>query len=475
MLAKRLTQWLSHRPTAVLEKTIDKSLLKEMRKLVELFVFAALTPLIGSFIFPNDPLGINSGFPWAAAMPILFAARYGSTWGVSCALLAILFYSMPYSAYADDVRSIVVLSVGTLVLCVLVGDTATNWGKKSRQSDAENQYLRHRLKEFSNDYHVLKVSHGQLEEYMAGQRLSLRQALQQLRPVLSSTPDGLEAGSELMAVFAQFCSIQIAGLYAMKSDMKIDPNPIALHGDMDELPLLDPLLQMALKERKLVSVKLESVADESHESGLLAVVPIVDSQNNLHGVLAVKDMHFMAFQQQNLNILSLLSGYIGDMITRSKGVGKSQTSTFFAELGTAIRYAETHSVQSTLLCMQLVKFQHSALIAKKIANNIRSLDSSWMPRTVNEHDTVVLLLPLMTADQCDAYKRRLGKLIRTEFGLDLNRILSSSDVMQVSANDTRETCIDFIGKSTGVNGLGGDADVEAQPGKAGNSGLQSVA
>ncbi|MBX2838485.1 MAG: hypothetical protein KTR35_16625 [Gammaproteobacteria bacterium] len=468
--------------TTVLQKTkrrsktvpADAFSVRDYRKLIELFVFSGLAPLVGVFLFSSDPLGLNSGFPWGAALPVIFAARYGSSWGLSCALLSILFFSFPYGAYAESVGSIVVLSIGTLVMCILVGDSATSWRKRAHQADAENQYLRHRLKEFSNDYHVLKVSHGQLEEYMAGQRMSLRQALQNLKPVLASTPDGLEAGSDLMAVFAQFCSVQIAGLYAMKSDSTLDPNAIALHGDMEELSQFDPLLRLALQERKLVSVKLESLATETHQTGLLAVVPIVDSQDNLHGVLAIKDMHFLAFQQQNLNILSLLAGYVGDMLTRSKGMGSSQTSTFFAEMDTAIRYSKTHSVQSTLMCLQLVKFQHSALIAKRIANNIRSLDSSWIPKTVNEHDTVVLLLPLMTEDQSLAYRRRISESIKSEFKLDLERILFSSSVKQIDAKDTRESCLEFIGQSTGVSGYI-EPDEPNNIEKGDDKGLESVA
>lgn len=456
------------------DASMEPSRLRETRKFIELFVFAAITPLVGSLLFPSDPLGLNTGFPWAAAMPIIFAARYGASWGLGCALVSMIFFSLPYSAYVGQITPVVVLSVGTLVMCILIGDSATSWRQKSRQKDAENQYLRHRLKEFSNDYHVLKVSHGQLEEYVAGQRLSLRQALQQLTPMLGTTPDGLEASSELMAVFAQFCSVQIAGLYAMKSDSAIDPSPVALHGEMEELSHFDPLLKLALRERKLVSVKLEALASDSQESGLLAVVPIVDSQNHLHGVLAIKDMHFMAFQQQNLNLLSLLAGYIGDMLTRSKGTGQSQTATFLAELETAVRYAKSHSVQSTLMCLQLVKFQHSALIAKRISNNLRSLDSAWVPRAVNGHDTVVLLLPLMTESQSEAYRKRLGKSIKSEFGLDLNRILSQSSIKQLTEKDDRESCLRFIGESTGVQ-----VSPENQPVQVdtddGDEGLESVA
>jgi len=142
-----------------------------------------------------------------------------------------------------------------------------------------------------------------------------------------------------MAVFSQFCSVQVAGLYAMKNEKLIDNNAVAIHGNMGELPQFDNLLKVALKERKLVSVKLEALAEDKHQEGLLAVVPIVDSNNNVHGILAIRDMHFMAFQQENLNLLSLLGGYIGDMLSRSRGLANSRGAWFMAEVETALRFA----------------------------------------------------------------------------------------------------------------------------------------
>ncbi len=418
-------------------------------KLVELFVFALTAPFLGSLLFSSDPLGINAGFPWAAAVPIVFAARYGSLWGFSCSLVSALAFMSLSAAYAGQQTALIALALGTVALCVLVGDAASSWRQRSQQADAENQYLRHRLKEFSNDYHVLKVSHGQLEEFMAGQRMSLRQALQQLKPVFSYNNEGIEAGAELMAIFAQFCSVQVAGLYAMRNETQIDGRPVATHGNMGDLPVFDRLLRLAVEEKQLVSVKLESHATDHHEGGLLAVVPIVDSQQQLHGVLAVRDMHFMAFQQENLNILALLGGYVGDMLARSRGLANSRTAWFLAELDTALRFASSHNVQSSLLCLQFERAEYVEEVATMVSTNIRSLDSSWMPETKNGRTTVVILLPLISEKDCNAYLRRIGSSVRDEFSLELQDLLYDVDTKQITSNDNRETCLNFINNSTG--------------------------
>jgi len=265
-----------------------------------------------------------------------------------------------------------------------------------------------------------------------------------------------------MAIFAQFCSVQVAGLYAMKDAEQINGNPVAIHGNMGDLPVFDPLLRMAVEERELVSVKLSSHATDSHDAGLLAVVPICDSHGTLHGVLAVRDMHFMAFQQENLNILSLLGGYVGDMLTRSRGAAQSRTAWFLAELDTALRFARSNSVTSSLLCLEFEDSEYVDVVSEKVSLNIRSLDASWLPTTSDGSTTVVILLPLISESHCNAYLRRIGQSIRDEFELELQDLLADVTTMQIKSNDTRESCLSFINESTGFAPVNQDAPAIAR-------------
>ena len=73
---------------------------KWSHKFIELVVFTLIVPVIGFFFFKNDPVGMNSGFPWIVMPAVLFAARYGSVWGFVCgvasaATLACLLYTSP--------------------------------------------------------------------------------------------------------------------------------------------------------------------------------------------------------------------------------------------------------------------------------------------------------------------------------------------------------------------------------------------
>lgn len=425
----------------------------EKLRVVELVFFACLLPAGGLLAFPENPTGLSSGFPWVVVGSIIFAARYGSGWGVSCSILTGLFLHIPAEAYASLSAQHSTLALGTIVISMLVGDASSTWRKRSRNSEAENEYLRHRLKEFSTDYHVLKVSHGLLEEYMAGQRLSLREALQQLKPVLTSNKQGMEAGGELMAIFSHFCSIQVAGLYALDDDGKIGQTPVAIHGDMIELPMFDTLLRTALSQKEMVSIKLESLAENHHQNSLLAVVPLVDTDGYIHGVLAIKDMHFMAFQQENLNLLALLGFYVGNQLTRSRGEALSRADWFLAELDTVMRFAHSHNTESSLLALKFWNIDEASQAAVYVSESIRSLDASWIITDSEGASVLCLLLPLMSENQCIAFVHRMNRQVDEKYSKTLDVMLSDSKVMQITEADTRTSCLHFLAELVGDSAL----------------------
>lgn len=422
-------------------------------RLIELCAFALFLPALGVLLFKDNPTGLDAGFPWALTGCMLFAARYGVIWGIACAVLNGVFINFPVEVFAQHSAQHLSLALGNIVICLAIGDATSSWRRRSQRAEAENHYLRHRLKEFGSDYHVLKVSHGQLEEHMAGQRLSLREALQQLQPMLSTNANGIQAGNELMALFSQFCSIQIAGLYAMNADGKLVSQAVATHGDMFDLPLFDLLLRAALDERELVSIKLESLAENHHEKSLLAVLPIADSEGYLHGVLAIKDMHFMAFQQQNLNLLALLGSYVGNLLTRSRGQSNTSASWFLAELNTALRFATAHNAESSLLSFKFDDAVQSTEVRDFVGKAIRSLDASWSPETQDGTQVLCVLLPLMDDSQGQAFVKRINEAVSQQFGQTMTSMLEGQRLKQIRRADTLESCFEFLAVHVGQEAL----------------------
>lgn len=411
----------------------------------ELLAFALLLPLAGLLFFPDNPTGLSSGVPWVAAAPLVFAARYGSVWGVSCAVVMAAFINLPLLAYVDTAGAHLALGVGTVALCLILGDVSNSTAKRYKRAEAENSYLRHRLKAFSTDYHVLRVSHGQLEEFMAGQHLSLRDALQKLKTKISDSNNmGLSEGKELMGVFSQFCSIQIAGLYTVSDNGMVEPQPVVTHGLMPELSLFDPVLRLALSNREMVSIRHEAIRDKHQSHALLAVVPLVDTEGRLHGVLAIRDMHFMAFQQQNLNILALLGNYVGNLLTQTSTENLTGVAGFLSEIETCLVFAKEHNTQSVMVSLQFEPSEEGEAVASFVCDGIRSLDASWKLSVDSRSPVVCLLFPLMAASTGQAFLQRLDKAVLKEFGIQLSHIMQDSQMKLLTAKDTMTSCKVFF-------------------------------
>ena len=445
-----------------------------VRKLVETACFALAAPLVGALAAPADPLGLDAGFAWAIVPPTVLAARYGSVWGVACALLTGLACLAQAGAYAERPFALVALVVGTLVATLAVGEIALAWRRRSARAEAENAYLRARLEEFSNDYHVLKVSHGLLRDSLAGRRMSLREALQRLERAVpearSGTGDGASFGpgfagnAELMAVFAHFCSVQVAGLYAMRGPGVVAPEPVAEHGSMGALPSFDPLLRAAIAEGKAVAARPDAPAAEADERALLAVVPIVDSGGLLHGVLAVREMHFMAFRRENLNLMALLGAWLGDRFGRAGGFAASPEDHFAAELDAALQRVREFEVPATLVRVRTGAHPRAADVAAFVARDIRSLDRARVVADADGVPVVALLLPLSAEGDARDYARRMRCAVRERFGVDPGELVGEVRVRELDADDARADCLAFV---TGRDGAAdGAADGVAADGAA---------
>ncbi|MFK7861636.1 MAG: PelD GGDEF domain-containing protein [Granulosicoccus sp.] len=445
-LSYHVSRWLSSTSGNASHRSINEDERGGWMKvrLTELVIFALLIPVAGLIFFKSDPTGLSSGFPWVIAAPLVFAARYGSVWGISCGLLTATFVNLPLFASTSSASESMVLGVGLCVVCLFVGEATSSLKKRGAKSEAENAYLRHRLDVFSSDYHVLKVSHGQLEEYMAGQRLSLREALQRLRPSLSTGPEGSRSGQELMAVFAQFCSVQIASLHYVDTEGRIHSKAIATHGEMSDLPMFDPLLRLAVDKRQLVSIKRDMIADRHQAHSLLAVLPLVDVNGQVYAVLAIKDMHFMAFQQENLNLLALLGSYLGNLLTRSRGLDQSPQVRFVSDLETVVRFARQSSVQSVLFSLQFESSPQGREIAQFISEGIRSLDSAVVLESSSEHYAIGLILPLMSEQAAYGFRARIEEGVRKGFGISLDFVMQDIQMKVVVNRDDLNACLSFF-------------------------------
>ena len=112
------------------------------------------------------------------------------------------------------------------------------------------------------------------------------------------------------------------------------------------------------------------------------------------------------------------------------------------------------------MAIRLKATDQTQYVSDFLGANIRSLDSSWQPRSASGGSTVVILLPLVNKPQCEAYVQRIAKKLFDDSKIDLNHVVSELRIKQIKRRDTRETCMNFINKVAGFND-----NLKAQKGK----------
>ncbi len=422
---------------------------KNWHKIAELFLFTLAIPALGYGFNPTDPFYLQSGFLWITIPPLLLSLRYSLALGISSIAITSILLMISYGVSLVQGDFPFTLVTGMILLTILVGDTSSKWRTRLGRQQAENDYLQLRMDEFTRDYHILRLSHGQMQEYLAAQKFSLREALQQTKKLLETTPsDHLlsNISENIISIFAQFGWIQVAGLYPVEQGQLKLATPLSHIGNMNVLSIDDELIKAALHQSEMVSVVSEAHASESQKTLLLAVVPLMDARGKLHGILAIQEMHFMAFQKDNLNTLALLGGYIGDLLTRAKNrstLNQKSAHSLSLELSTLLRFANQHDVKSVITVFKF-KNEVDPRYIDFIAQRIRSLDSSRKATGTGNQRVLIILMPLMNQRRFQSYLNSLEKSFEQKFSQRLTDQISDIKHRVIARQDRLEDCLQFI-------------------------------
>jgi hypothetical protein len=341
-----------------------------------------------------------------------------------------------------------------IVTLITAEKTQTSMGTANK-AQAENHLLHLRFNAFTRAFHVLNISHDQLREQLANTRFSMREALQMVREVLQTQHEagnkGLskQVGSELLAIYAYFCSVQVAAAYKIEPDNSICPEPLAEQGEIGVLDVTDPLIAKALQEGTLVSIKPESYTDNTSEevgSNLLAVIPIKDFSGHLWGIVVVAEMHLIALQDENLNLMQLLGSYTGDLLSRAENILRAEkdAKAFTAEVNNCWQLAREFGIVSSLFCITFQDLSVSKDIANVTTGGIRNLDQAWITVNLKKQPVIFFLMPLTDENEYQLFRQRLDKDLTSHFEKSLEELGGELNYMAVRRNQRLSDLFFFI-------------------------------
>lgn len=397
-------------------------------KWFEIILFTLLPTCVGFFFNPTDPFFLETRFPILLLPPFLFAIRYGHSFGMASFAITTLLIFAGYFFQIGNMNGFPgQLFFGILVFTLIAGEMTTNSLQEIKNNQMENQFLTMRFGEFTNTYHVMKVSHDQLREQLANARISLREALQMVREELETQhrkgTKGLspEISKGLLSIFNYFCSTQIAGVYVIDETGSIGKQPVAAHGAIGHLRGDDLLIRQTLNSETMVSVRSEIYSNQNKESlstDLLAVIPIKDISGHFWGIVAVSEMDFTAFQEENLNFMQLLGAYTGDLLSQAENTFYTEDDrlAFIDELTNSWRMAKEFGVNSSIIRIKFKDVIPTDDYLFAITNRRRGLDHAWLFNDENNHSVIYLLIPLMSTDEFNSYRLSLNRFLKERFG-----------------------------------------------------------
>ncbi|MCG7591628.1 MULTISPECIES: PelD GGDEF domain-containing protein [Halomonadaceae] len=400
-----------------------------LRYLETLIITLAL-PVIGWIINPNDPLLLGSGLTWLLAIaPLLVGMRYGFALGFVSALLSVTIMGLEGVWYHGDLfverAQRLPIAIALILVGMVAGEMADVWRRRLQQMAILHRAQSTRLEEFVRHYQLLRVSHDQLAERLAANPFTLRDALRALEEKflsLASHQDPLaQHGDELLGFLALHARIQQAVLLPVDQQQRLMPQAAMWFGGETALDWHDPMLMACLEQRRMICLKSAMAQGINIDNApLLAVVPLMDVEEQIYAVVAVTAMPFIDFHRGHLHLLAVLGAQLGDMLRHtqcsSQGSGGHQRSL----VAQWVRHAREHQLTSLLVAIDFAESLSDAQLHQavdNVAQQQRGLDRSWMVCQAGLPRRLYVLLPLTQPRAFTIYAERLQERLASEPGL----------------------------------------------------------
>lgn len=375
--------------------------------------------LLGYFYSPADPLLIKADFPWMIFAPLLLAVRYGFLPGLLSVCLIIIGLFISSGMLLGNLPKSYI--IGMLLAVFLVGEFRDIWHKKLMTLYMANEYRQYRLDDFTRSYRLLKVSHDELELRISGSNRSLRSTLLMLYRTLQKADlnqqNNLAAIAEqTMQVFSQYGSFTSAGLYSFDENYSLSLKPLAVLGNMAKLSIDDVLLQACLKTKQTVSVRDELLNKGANPSQLQVCVPLLDTEQNWVGILAIAQIPFFSMTDQTLNLLTLLSGFVADILQVDKKtiqLNSPQAQYFSKQLQRASLNTKKYNLSAAVCAFEFDK--DNTALRQALEQSQRGLDLQLDLINSRDRYLLLVLLPLTSGKGLLSYLDRIAALVDQQY------------------------------------------------------------
>lgn len=409
---------------------------------------------------PDDPLWIDSSFPWSWLVPLVLALRYGTVAGLGASgVIVALWLGLEGNLGAPQPGATVpggaasfpeAFFLGGLILVLLAGQFADVWNARLRRARSINSYLDERLSTLTKNHYLLRLSHERLEQDLLTRPTTLRDTLVDLR-ALAMLPvggDTLPGARGFLQLLAQTCQLEVAAVYADRGGA-LNPQAAATLGTASPLDAQDPLLRYALEVDDLVHV--QTLGDEGFvDAGrYLVCLPLLDSTHARIGVLTVERLPFFALDQEMLQLLTVIGGYYADGVSAGR-IARAVVATlpdcpeeFALELTRLTRIAREVQLRSALVALQFERQPDLHDLFDMVRRQRRQIDLVWEIHRPTD-SALVTLLPLAGAAGVEGYLARIEGALQLQFGRSFSHARIGTHTALLGDADAATTLTDLI-------------------------------
>lgn len=333
-------------------------------------------------------------------IPILLGLRYGFVASTAASLLLTLvmfqFYYFPPHVLKDfpELQALVYLLAGSIA-----AQFHDYWNRLLDDARASAAQDRLRLTQFTSTFHLLQASHNLLERQLLGNRTSLRTSLQRLKGHLAMSPPDATAplggiGAWLLELFAETGNLHAAAAYVINDHRLIAQAPAASYGITTALSPSNPLLREALNSGSVVSLR----ANDTDVDHVIAVIPLVDSQGRIHGVVSINHMAFFAIRQATFDLMAIIARQVGDILSSHANLlaDANDSQVLLDYLRRGIATARLHSLPLAVVGVTIIEPLMQKQLITQCLGVHRAIDQSWLCHDRLDRPVIVMLMPMPT-------------------------------------------------------------------------------
>ncbi|CAM3777374.1 PelD GGDEF domain-containing protein [Rheinheimera salexigens] len=355
-------------------------------------------------------------FYWPMLGPALIALRYGFGRGMMSFILLLIMAGI-FNKLADmQIAISVSVAVGTAVITMLVGEFRDHWYDINQRFELNYRYMEQKLESFTQNYHLLKVSHDRLEQRSAGKQISLRTGIHLLQQQANENPDNrlADIADKSLQVLADVVGLFQAGLYQVNNN-QIIPQPLAKIGGKHQLHQ-DDLMLIDVFESKAVLSPINFIEHKAQNLHYQLVIPLIDLRGEIKGLVLAEKIQFVSLTDSNIALLALLASYIANITSNdlfAPILQPEQRQLFCDYIKNQHWYMHKYSVDSVLV----VFYDNSpsqSLNLYQVTDYRRGADVYWACQHNDGRHALCVLLPMTSLMEANQFIERISTMLAND-------------------------------------------------------------